>query len=205
MTLAATSRGIQRTRQRAFTLASLMVASAILVMVLMGALSAQLFGLRMYQITEAKLGANADSRKVLARLISDAHSAQKWRLGTWSAGAFVEVLPNTNLTGNAVLFYSTALDTNTYVRYYIDTNDNTFKRYSNLPLATNVVATGLSNTVVFTATDFNGVTLTNKTTRAVLKVTLQFTQLRNPDMDIGPGQYYTSYQLRSKVTLRGQE
>lgn len=194
-----------RRGEMAFTLSSMMVSSGLLILVLGSVLYAELFGARMYQITTAKLGANTDSRKLLTKLIDDAHEAQKWRLGRWTNGAFIEIGSNTQLVGNAIMFFPDATTTNNYVRYYFDTNEYALMRYTSIPAYTNVVAYAVSNTMMFGAYDYSGALLTNKSSRAVLGVNLQFTQIRNPAMDIGPSNYYQSYQMRSKVTLRAQD
>jgi hypothetical protein len=199
--------------KRAFTLTSLMVASGLVLMVAASVIYTQVFGLRMAQITEGKLGANAHSRKVLSKLIEDAHSAQKWRIGQWSANAFVETAANTLQRGNALLFYPDASITNVFSRYYFDSTDNTLKRYlsvsnasgSSLTLLTNLLASGVSNAISFTAQDFLGNTLTNKNNRTVLVVSIPFFQLQNPSVGIGTGYFYQSYTLRNKITIQVEE
>jgi hypothetical protein len=193
-----------RRRAEAFTLTSLLVASALTALVLSGVISVHVFGMRICQITEMKLGANTEARTILSRLVDDAKKSQKWRIGSWQSGAFQEVAMNTALTGGAVLLYPSATNTN-YIRYYYDPADSTLKRYSSSPASTKTLASGIANTPIFSIQDFSGNVLSNKASAAVLFADIQFTKLRTPPVNIGPGQYYTSYHLKGKTTFKAAE
>src|SRR5204863_5782200 len=58
-------------RGGAFTLPELMVAVAVFSFVVIGVLSANLFGLRMFQLTENKLAANDAARKIIGNVTDD--------------------------------------------------------------------------------------------------------------------------------------
>jgi hypothetical protein len=193
-----------RRAECAFTLTSLLVGSALTILVMGGVLSVHFFGMKICQITETKLGANTEARFILSRVINDAKTAQKWRIGNWTSGAFVEVPLNNPLSGGAVVLYPVASDTN-YIRYYYDSADGKLKRYTSSPAATKVLGEGVANTAIFSAQDFSGTIISNKISGAVLAVDVQFTKLQNPSVNIGAGQYYTSYHLTSKTTFHAAD
>ena len=58
-----------------------MVTMAILMVVLAGVLTSHLFGLRMFEITKAKLGASDQARVAIQRLIGEIRSAKTVRIG----------------------------------------------------------------------------------------------------------------------------
>ncbi len=68
-----------------------------------------------------------------------------------------------------------------------------------------VIASAISNQVVFTAEDFSGTILTNNANNRVIGLALQFFQLEYPTVSIGPGSLYDFYQLRTKITRRTLE
>ncbi|HSH16992.1 MAG TPA: prepilin-type N-terminal cleavage/methylation domain-containing protein, partial [Verrucomicrobiae bacterium] len=56
-----------RSRRLAYTLTEIMVASALFSLVILGSVSANIFGLRLYGITKAKLGASDEAREAISR------------------------------------------------------------------------------------------------------------------------------------------
>ena len=95
-------------------------------------------------------------------------------------------------------------DTNTFVRYFRDT-DQKLKRIASGVASATVIASAISNQVVFTAEDFSGSVLTNNENNRVIGLALQFFQLEYPTVSIGPGSLYDFYQLRTKITRRTLE
>ncbi|MEW6159508.1 MAG: hypothetical protein AB1813_18935 [Verrucomicrobiota bacterium] len=198
-------RGQIRNSQKGFTYPALMISAGILTMTLAGILATHVFGLRMCGITQAKIGANVHARKLLGKVVPDLRAAQAIRIGQWNRDQFVEVAPNQPVQGNAVQLYMAANNTNDFIRYYVEPADNTFRRYLSSGGNSQVLANGVSNSMVFAAVAFDGSILTNKANNAAVKMNLEFLQLQNPALEIGPGNFYQSYQLTAKVTHRVQE
>lgn len=196
----------QRSRQgrRGFTLPEIMITAALAVLLMGGMLAAQFFGMRMYEISKIKLGASDESRKAVSLLIAEIRSAKIVRVGNGALSTFSEVAVNLPQKGNAIQVYS-SINTNTFIRYYLDATDKKLKRTTNGAAAASVVANAISNNVVFTAEDFSGLVLTNNENNRVIGLALEFYQLEYPAVNIGPGNLYDFYQLRTKITRRALE
>lgn len=191
-------------RQIAFTLPEMMIALSILTLVLAGIISSHLFGIRMLEITKAKLGASDEARSAISKLISEIRSAKRIQIGTGDLTGFSEVADGLPQQGSAVQIYGTT-NTNFYARYYWDAGDKKLKRTANGNPAVAIIAQSITNTLVFTAEDFAGNLITNNQNNSVIGLLLQFYQIQYPVIPIGPGNYYDFYQLRTRVTRRTLE
>jgi prepilin-type N-terminal cleavage/methylation domain-containing protein len=187
--------------RRAFTLPEMMTTMAIFAMVMAAVLASQLYGMRMFQVTSPKLGASDEARAAISSLVGDIRSAKLIRVGTGSLGDFTECPANQLQQGNAIQIYPT-LDLSSYVRYYWDISDQKFKRTTNGAVAYDVLASSVSNSLVFTSEDSVGNILTNNQNNRVIGLKLEFYQIQYPKMAVGPGQYYDYYQLHTRVTQR---
>lgn len=187
---------------QAFTLTELVVTMAIVLLVLAGATASHLFGARLYQITKVKLGASDDARHALSTLVEEVRSAKIVKVGLGDATSFGEIPLDTPQRGTALQIYATT-NTNVFVRYFWDPEDQSLKRTtsSNADAAT-VVANYVSNNLVFSAEDHLGNVLTNNQNNRVIGLLLQFYQIEYPVVSIGPGQHYDYYQLRTRITRR---
>ena len=190
-----------RRRSLAFTLTEVMVTMAIMVMVLAAVISCHLLGLRLFELTKAKLGASDDARRAIGLMISEIRSAKFVRVGSGDLGAFTEVGVNTAHVGNAMQVYAST-NTNFWVRYYLDPSDQKLKRATNGASTAAVIASSISNSVVFSAEDFTGKPLLNNSQDYVIGLNMQFYQLQYPAMTIGPGNFFDYYQLQTRVTPR---
>ena len=188
-------------RCRAFTLVEVLVTMVTVMIVLAGAMAAYIYGLRMVQFVQPKLSASDDARKAMARMTEDIRGAYDVDVGTRTNNTFVEASSFSLRSGNALRIYPST-NTNQFVIYFLDPTDKRLKRTSDDATYTAVMATAVSNTTVFTAEDFKGRVLTNDMANYVIGMSLQFYQLQYPATAVGPGNYYESYQLRSKVTKR---
>ncbi len=197
--------GHDRPQQVAFTLHAVLISSSIFLMVAAGLIAANLFGLQMCQITQAKLSAHDQFRKLLNVLISDVRSAQRLQIGQGTATTFQGIALNRAQQGNAILLYPSSTNTNQFIRYFVDTTDKKLKRMTNGASVPKVIAHAVSNSVVFSAQNFGGTTLTNPESQCVIGVNLQFNQLQFPFIDIGPGKYYDAYQLQTRIARRAME
>jgi hypothetical protein len=191
-------------RAGAFTFTEMLVVFTLLMMVLAGVMSAHLFGIRMFEITKAKLGANDEARSAISMLLEEIRTAKLVKIGNGNMGSFSEVAPNTAQRGSAVQIYPT-IQTNQFIRYFWDSESRQLMRTTNGASAVSVVAHSITNQMVFTAEDFRGNILTNNENNRVIGLTLQFYQIQYPIVLVGPGHYYDFYQLRTKITRRTLE
>jgi len=127
------------------------------------------------------------------------------RIGQGGEDSFAEIPHGQAQAGNAVEVFPDKGITNLWVRYFWDLDDQRLKRTENGSQAVLVVANSISNQMVFTSEDFGGNVLTNHSNNRVIGVSLQFFQLQNPTIPIGPGSVYDFYQLRTKITRRAIE
>jgi len=89
----------------AYTLTEIMVTMAIVVMVLAAMISCHLLGLKLFELTKAKLGASDDARRSIGLMISEIRSAKFVRVGSGDLADFKEVDVNTPHVGNAMQVY----------------------------------------------------------------------------------------------------
>lgn len=188
----------------AFTIVELMVSMSILTMVLAGVLTAHIFGMRLFQITQAKLGANQEARGALNKLMQEIRTGKLVKIGAGSLSTFTEVGVNSSQVGSAVQIYPTT-DTNSFIRYFWDSTDKRLKRTTNGATSVSIVANSITNQTIFSAEDFQGNVLTNNQNNRVIGMMLQFYQIQYPIVLIGPGQYYEYYQMATKITRRALE
>ena len=193
-----------RTGADAFTLVELMVTMALFIVVIGGVIFSHITGLKMYEITKAKLGANDQTRTALGLLMSEVRSAKTIDIGVLSGATFTEIADGSPQQGTALQILPTT-STNTYIRYYLDTSDKKLKRTTSSVSTPDIIAENITNTVVFTSEDYAGTVLTQSQNNRVLGVTLQFYQIQYPIVRIGAGQYYDFYQLKTRITRRALE
>lgn len=188
----------------AYSLTELLITMGVMLFVMAGILATHMFGLRLFELTKAKLGASDDARGAISRLICEIRAAKLIRIGRGTLTGFTEAEPNTPQVGSALQIYPTA-DTNQFVRYYWDPADRRLKRTDSQASTVSIVANSISNETVFTSENFAGTILTNAQNNRVIGLNLNFYQLQYPVATIGPGNYFDFYQLRTKVTRRALE
>lgn len=188
----------------AFTLTEVMIVCAILAVVMAGVIATHMAGMRMVEITKAKLGANDEARQGISLMIDEIRTAKLVKIGTGNLSTFTEVPLNTPQRGTAVQIYP-SVQTNQFIRYFWDESSRRLLRTTNGASSMSIVANSITNDIVFTAEDFKGMILTNNQNNRVIGLTLQFYQIQYPIVQIGPGQFYDFYQLRTKITRRALE
>ncbi|MHB8521768.1 MAG: hypothetical protein ACYDH9_13545 [Limisphaerales bacterium] len=191
-------------RHAAFTMAEMMVTTSIFMMVIGGVIASNLFGMRMLTLTQTKLGNSDVSRRTLDLLIGDIRTAKKVSVGTGSFTSFTAFGVNTPQRGNAIQVYPSTTN-NVFTRYYWDSTDQNLKRMTSGAQTPVIVANSVSNSLVFTREDLAGNVVSNNQSHSVVGVTLQFSQLLFPPVNIGSNSYYDSYQLQARITRRLQE
>ena len=187
-----------------FTLTETLVTMSVMLLVLAGVIMAHLMGIRMFEITKAKLGASDEARQAISMLIDEIRSAKLVKVGNGSLASFTEIAPNQKQEGSAIQIYPTVA-TNQFIRYFWDQGDHRLKRTTNGASSVSIVANSITNALIFSAENFKGQVLTNNENNRVIGMTLQFYQIQYPIVLIGPGQYYDFYQLRTKITRRALE
>jgi len=184
-----------RRAERGFTLPEMLIASTIFLLLVGGVVSANLFGLRIFQMTESKLDATQWSRQIQERVTDEIHVCTSAQVGTVSNGVFAAFLDGETQQGNGLLI-NTSTNTNSFVIYFLNAPDNTLRRTTNVTNSTVILASYVTNTVPFSAQDFSGNILTNTSNGQVIHMTLEFYQ---------PGRYFQSadyYKLETSVRQR---
>lgn len=193
-----------RRRCRGMTLPEVMVTSAIFGLAMAGFLALHLFVLRYDQKVKLKLSSCNDARNALNRLAADVRMAGIVRVGNGGATTFTEVPFGQPQVGNALQIYPVKTNTNTFIRYYCDTDDDLLKRFvSGEPEV--VLARAVTNTLVFASEDGFGRVLSNNFNNRVISVTLLFNQDQNPEGAPQSGFLYDYYHIRTRVTRRALE
>lgn len=187
---------------RAFTVVELMIAASLFLVVIGGVVFAQISGVKMYNLTKAKLGASDQARGAMNLMVTEVRSAKIVRVGTGSISSFVPITEGNPMQGSAIQIHSTT-NTNYFIRYFLDSTDKKLKRTTNGATSTDIVAEYITNTVPFSLESYNGTILTASQNNRVVSVALQFFQVQYPIVTIGgPGSWYDFYQLRTKITRR---
>ena len=187
---------------RAFTLPEMMVALSVFTLVILGLVGAQMSGMRYDALVNSKLGSSDQSRMGFDKLSTDIRGAMIWQIGTGSASSFTRCAANTSQVGNALQICYTA-DTNSYIRYWFDTQNAQLCRLVSGNSQPTFVVAGLTNTtgnsMTFRAEDYQGNVATDWTFKYVIVTTMEFAQYQYPLTKVGPGYYYNYYRIQFKV------
>lgn len=189
----------RRTGQRALTLVEMMVTMGVFSLMVMGLISAHIFGLKQDQLVQSKIGASEQSRRGFDMLAQDVRGAKKWSVGNGTRTSFTPIADDSPQQGTALQLNLTT-DTNTYIRYYFEANKTRLCRVRSGESGYKVIAQDLTNTMYFTAENYLGATQTTRTYKALVRVQLQFRQYQYPLTKVGPGYYYDSYSLQFRLT-----
>ncbi len=193
-----------RSRRAAYTIAEIMVASALFSLVILGSVGANIFGLRLYGITKAKLGASDEAREAVSRLVNEVRGAKIVRVGNGGLSTFSPIAMGQPQAGNALQIFPTTNST-PFIRYYWDSNDTRFKRTTDGTGSSVVVANFITHQIVFRAEDHLGNVMTNGQNNRVINLKLEFYQIQYPIVNIGPGGLFDYYKLETRITRRALE
>lgn len=153
-----------------------MVSVAILLLVVGGIVSANLFGMRMFQVEQTKLSVSDQSRKIVGVLMDEIHSCQSFQIGAFTNGTFTGRPFGTPQIGPALVIYPTTNATN-FIMYFVDTSNQQFRRATGVPGSTRTLAHSVTNAIdLFRAQDYLGNLLTNMQDNTVLHTKLEFYQ-----------------------------
>jgi prepilin-type N-terminal cleavage/methylation domain-containing protein len=178
-----------------FTLPEILIAMTVFLFVVGAIISANLFGLRMFQITETKLNVTQWSRETIEKITGEIHACNSLSILTIDTnGNSAGLLDGETQQGNALQIYPTA-NTNNYIIYFVNLADQTFRR-TDQSSNTMILADSVTNTLPFSARDFSGNMLTNSQNNQVIHLTLEFHQ---PARFMQGADYY---KLETSVTRR---
>jgi prepilin-type N-terminal cleavage/methylation domain-containing protein len=188
-------RGTCPTPNKGFTLPEILIAMAVFLLVLGAIISANVFGLKMFQMNQAKLNVTRWSRETIEKITAEVHACDTVWVGDVTNGVFEGLLDGETQQGTALLIYPTANTTN-YIIYFVNPTDKTFQRTTDQPGTAEVLADSVTNTIIFTAQDFSGNVLTNKNNNRLIHLTLEFYQ---PERFMQGADYY---KLETSMTRR---
>jgi prepilin-type N-terminal cleavage/methylation domain-containing protein len=192
------TRGRGPVPDKGFTLPEILIAMAVFMLMLGGILAANLFGLRLFQISGTKLNIITWSRQTVEKMANEVHSSNSVSVGYITNGVFEGLLNGETQQGTAMLVYPTTNTTN-YIVYYLNLPDQTFRRTTQQAGSAEILADSVTNTIAFTAQDFSGNVLTNNQNNRVIHLTLEFYQ---PARFLEGADYY---RLETSMTRRALE
>ena len=178
-----------------FTLPEILIAMTVFVLVVVGIVSANLFGLKMFQITKAKLKAVEWSRRTFGQITEEVHICDTVYVGNMTNGVFAALLDGEMQQGSSLLIYP-GTNTASYIVYYFNSSDQTFRRTTDQSGTAVILAESVTNGMMFSAQEFSGNVLTNSVNNRVIHLKLEFSQpesfLQGPDY----------YKLETSMTRR---
>ena len=188
---------ISSSRRGGFTLPEILIALTVFLLLLAGVLSANVFGLRMFQVNSTKLNATEWSRTTFGKITEEVHACTSVQVGNMTNGTFAGLLDGETQSGSGLLIYPSA-NPASFTIYFVNADDQTFRRTVGQPSGTNTVilADSITNTLAFSAQDFSGTILTSAANNRVIHVLLEFYQ---PERFMLDADYY---KLETSVTRR---
>jgi len=155
-----------------FTLPEVLIAMTVFLLVIIGVVAANLFGLKMFQVTQTKLNVTTWSRETSDKITAEVHACNSvWVGNVATNGVFATLLDGEKQQGTGLLIYPTTNTTN-----FVNPADQTFRRTTGQPGTAEILADSVTNTQVFAAEDFSGNVLTNNDNNRVIHLTLEFYQ-----------------------------
>jgi hypothetical protein len=179
------------------------VTTAIFGLALTGFLALHIFSMRYDLTVKMKLQASNEARNTLSRMAADIRAAGRVRVGTGDDGGFAEIPFGHRQEGNALEIHPDKANTNNFIRYYRDPEDEMLKRLNQDGVEV-IMARSITNAFVFNSQDSQGQVLSNNFNNRVIGVTLQFMQTHGGAAG-GNGYMYDYYQISTKVTRRSLE
>ncbi len=181
------------------TIPEMLITLTIFSFVIIGVISIELFIMKSDQLVSSKIGATDMSRVSFNDLTRDIRSAKIWAIGNGSVSTFTPIPNGTAQHGNA-LQVSLSADTNSFIRYFFDTNACTLSRFTNGMSSATVLAQNLTNTMYFQAENYAGSTVSDLQYKYIIHVIMQFCQFQYPLTHIGPGYYYNYYRIDLRMS-----
>jgi hypothetical protein len=181
----------------AFTLTEVMVTLAISLLISIAVIGTQLFGAQMTRLTQAKIHTSDRARQLIGLLTADVQAARVVVVGDGTQTSFLPAAADVAQQGNALQIYPSE-NPAVFTRYFRSAADAKLKRLKSDGSVAEL-AGSVSNAVIFRLENFQGDVLTQPQARAVIGVDLQFSQLENPNLPVGPTHHYKSYRLKTRI------
>ena len=194
----------ERSQLLAFTLVEVMISMSLMTVVLGGVVYSHIMGMKLMQITQAKLGANDSARKAFGKLQDEIRAAKTIALGAGSSNSFIAAINGGALQGRAIQIYP-GTNQNSWIRYYYLTNTSELRRVTSSSSTPQLIASYVANAVLFSKADYLGNTLTTDTGNSTINVRLEFYQLSYPPTKIGTNNVFESYTMQTCITRRTLE
>ncbi len=182
-------------RRSAFTLPEMLVAMSLFTLLVLGIVSANLFGLRWYQLGQTEMIATDSAREAIGKMSDELRNCNDAVVGNVTNSTFLAHVAGEQQLGNGLLIYPST-NTNNYVLYFLNPTNQTFLRYTSNPVTNFLIAQFVTNTNVFQLQDCLGNLLTNNQNNCVVHCSLQFYSAPNQSAAA------TSYQLQTSVAPR---
>jgi prepilin-type N-terminal cleavage/methylation domain-containing protein len=201
--LAQTHRNLPLARSaRGFTLPEILTVVAIFAVLVGGMVTTQLFGMRMYSISQNRLILTSNARNVMNRVRDEVRASQIIWVGSADASGFTTIADNTPRAGNALKICADASNTNQYVYYFMDAAHSCLKRVTSDSNQVETIANNITNQIVFQAEDCQGNVVVNDQNNEVVRINLNFQQWECPSAVSTNGSLYGYYQLQTRVSPR---
>jgi prepilin-type N-terminal cleavage/methylation domain-containing protein len=179
------SRHRSQTLNKGFTLPEILIAMAVFLLVVGAIISTNLFGLKMFQMTNTKLIVTQWSRQTIGKLTDQVRGCYSVQVGNMTNGSFVGFLPGETQQGTCLNIQPTSNATS-QIYYYVNLTNQTFLQ-TDQSGNTVKLADSVTNTLPFSAQDFSGTVLTNNNKNSVIHLTLEF---YHPESYMESADYY---------------
>lgn len=193
--------GAERRRLLAVTLIELLVTMTLTTFVVGGVVYSHIMGGRLMQFAAAKLGASDSARKAFGKLQDEIRAATVIQIGDGTATSFTAIPNGTAMQGRAIQIFPTT-NNNWWIRYFYVTNNSELRRVTSSNSTPQLIASYVTNAVLFSKEDYLGNTLSADTGNSAVNVRLQFYQLSYPMTKVGTNNFYEYFQLQTRITRR---
>ncbi len=183
-------------RSAAFTLVEILVTIALFSILLGGLVYGNVYGLKMCEMSKQKVTRSDEARLALGKFTDEVRACKDTWVGNVNAqGLFVATLEGQPQIGTALVIYPST-NTNTFIIYFRNPSDKTFRRYTSASTTPVALAAAVTNSSIFAMRNFDGTLLTNWQNNRVIHLDLEFFQARG----LSPMPEY--YKLATAVTKR---
>jgi prepilin-type N-terminal cleavage/methylation domain-containing protein len=214
---------------RGFTLVEMIVATTVFTIVVLATVAMQIYAMRVYELAATKMIATANARVTMNDIRDSVRQSRVVYVGNYSiqpnsSPVFSAVTNGSAQEGNALMIYPTTA-TNAFTVVYLQAADGTTTNLSTMDsngniintnslillvytnsamTVSNIIASYITNEIVFDAENFEGTILTNNENNSLVHLTLDFSQYEYPIAMIGSNKFnaYDYYQLNTVMTRR---
>ncbi|MBI5801573.1 MAG: hypothetical protein HZA92_12745 [Verrucomicrobia bacterium] len=200
MNLPRSTRTAGRRRLLALTLIELLITMTLTTLLVGGVIYSHIMGGRLMQFAAAKLGASDSARKAFGKLQDEIRAGTTIQIGNGTATNFTAIANGSSMQGRAIQIFPTT--NNWWIRYYYVTNNSELRRVTSSNPTQQLIASYVTNAILFSKEDYLGNTLTADTGNCAVNVRLQFYQLSYPMTKVGTNNFYEYFQLQTRITRR---